>query len=457
MNRFQKGSLFRAKRKGCSDVWVFRWYDYSSGKRIYKKEIIGSVVQIRSRREAEKAVAELRNSINVDIGTPHTVCELAAHYRVHELTQEKKSFSTIDNHRNLFKRYIEPRWGSLRLGSIRTVEVEEWLHSLPLAPASKAKLKCVLSVLYNHAIRHQWLTFNPISRVRTSQRRLRDKDVLTPEEFQNLVHQLSIRDRAMVLLIGSTGLRRSEMIALTWSDLNIRTMEVNVLRSCVRNRIGKTKTEASCRPVPLHPVVLNALLEWRAQSPYAADLDFLFPSTRFKGAKPLSPDSILEKSIRPALARIGVTGKRIGWHSFRHSLATNLRSLGVDIKVAQELMRHSSSRTTLDVYTRAIDQQKREASLKVMELMLPLEVKKNQHPSAPSEEPPKKWRCRKFMSRKELLVDLIGIEPMTSSMPFVNPRRTYAEWFSLPRPSQGERKMLWLEAGDPCSLKGAFG
>jgi integrase len=108
----------------------------------------------------------------------------------------------------------------------------------------------------------------------------------------------------MVLLIGSTGLRRSEMIALTWSDLNMRTMEVNVLRSCVRNRIGKTKTDASCRPVPLHPLVLNALLEWRQHSSYAADLDFLFPSMRFKGTKPLSPDSILEKSVRPALARI---------------------------------------------------------------------------------------------------------------------------------------------------------
>jgi integrase len=429
MNRFQQGSLFKAKRKGCSDVWVFRWYDYSSGKRIYKKEIIGTVAEIRSRREAEKAVAELRNSINVDIGTPHTVCELAAHYRVHELTQEKKSFSTIDNHRHLFKRYIEPRWGQLRLGSIRTVEVEEWLHSLPLAPASKAKLKCVLAVLYNHAIRYQWLTFNPVSKVRTSQKRLRDKDVLTPDEFQQLVQQLSVRDRAMVLLIGSTGLRRSEMIALTWSDLNIRTMEVNVLRSCVRNRIGKTKTEASCRPVPLHPVVLNALLEWRAQSPYATDLDFLFPSPRFKGAKPFSPDSIFEKSIRPALARIGVTGKQIGWHSFRHSLATNLRSLGVDIKVAQELMRHSSSRTTLDVYTRAVDQQKREASLKVMELMLPLEVKKLPHPSAPSGEPPKKWQCRKFKSRKELLVDLIGIEPMTSSMP--SPILLTAQWLEV--------------------------
>jgi integrase len=126
--------------------------------------------------------------------------------------------------------------------------------------------------------------------------------------------------------------------------------------------------------------VLNALLERRAKSPYATELDFLFPSTRFKGSKPLSPDGILEKSIRPALARIGVIGKQIGWHSFRHSLATNLRSLGVDIKVAQELMRHSSCRTTLDVYTRAVDQQKREASLKVVEMMLPLEMQKLQHP-----------------------------------------------------------------------------
>jgi len=266
------------------------------------------------------------------------------------------------------------------------MEVEEWLDSLPLSPNSKAKLKCILSVLYNHAIRYEWLTFNPISKVRSSQRRLRDKDVLTPEEFQGLVQQLSVRDRAMVLLIGSTGLRRSEMIALTWSDLNLLTMEVNVLRSCVRNRIGKTKTEASQRPVPLHPIVLNALLQWRPQSPYAADLDFLFPSTQLKGTRPLSPDSIMEKSIRPALERLGVVGKQIGWHSFRHSLATNLRSLGVDIKVAQELMRHSSCRTTLDIYTRAVDHQKREASLKVVSLMLPLEIKMLQHPSAPSGE-----------------------------------------------------------------------
>jgi integrase len=400
MSRFQQGSLFKVERKSVPDVWVFRWYENTLGKRTYKKQIIGSVTKMRNRREAEKTVTALRSSINAEVGTPQTVCDLAAHYRLHELTRDRKAFSTIENHRLLFKRYIEPRWGNRRLGAVRTMEVEQWLHSLPLAPSSKAKLKCVLSTLYHHAIRYEWLTFNPISRVRTSQRRLRDKDVLTPEEFQGLVQQLSVRDRAMVLLIGSTGLRRSEMIALTWSDLNLRTMEVNVLRSCVRNRIGKTKTDASCRPVPLHPVVLNALLEWRQQSCYAADLDFLFPSVRFKGNKPLSPDSILEKCIRPALARIGVIGKRIGWHSFRHSLATNLRALGVDIKVAQELMRHSSCRTTLDVYTRAVDQQKREASLKVVGWMLPVDVKKFQHPSAPSDTHKANRRCRQVIASK---------------------------------------------------------
>jgi Phage integrase family len=205
----------------------------------------------------------------------------------------------------------KPRWGDRRLGAVRTMEVEEWLHSLPLAPSSKAKLKCVLSTLYHHAIRYEWLTFNPISRPRTSQRRLRDKDVLTPEEFQALVQQLSVRDRAMVLLIGSTGLRRSEMIALTWSDLSMCTMEVNVLRSCVRNGSVRrrqmhlaARSFAPRRP-PCFVGVAPALVLCRSSG-------FPLPSVRFKGNEPLSPDSILEKSVRPALAWIGVVGKRIG-------------------------------------------------------------------------------------------------------------------------------------------------
>ena len=59
-----------------------------------------------------------------------------------------------------------------------------------------------------------------------------------------------------------------------------------------------------------------------AESPYPGEGDFLFACTRLKGKKPLSPDTLLKKIIRPALKRAGITGKVIGWHSFRHSLAT---------------------------------------------------------------------------------------------------------------------------------------
>ena len=82
------------------------------------------------------------------------------------------------------------------------------------------------------------------------------------------------------------------------------------------------------------------------------------------------PDGVLKKFIRSALERAIITGKKIGWHTFRHSLATNLRSPGVDVKVAQELLRHANSRTTMDLYTHAVSADKRSASQRQIELLL---------------------------------------------------------------------------------------
>ena len=79
---------------------------------------------------------------------------------------------------------------------------------------------------------------------------------------------------------------------------------------------------------------------------------------------------VLRKIIRPALVRAGVENKVIGWHSFRHSLATNLRSLGVDVKVAQELLRHANSRITMDLYTQAVSADKRMASGRQAEMLM---------------------------------------------------------------------------------------
>ena len=225
-----------------------------------------------------------------------------------------------------------------------------------------------MSALFNHAMRHEWIDRNPVTKVRTSSKRLRETDILTPAEFVVLIPELKLREKAIVMLAGSTGPRRSELVALTWSDIDLEVMQVNVRRSW--NHFGDTKTEASRKPVPLHPSVAKTLAVWRAETLYPADGDFVFPSKRLPGKKPVTPDMVLKKIIRPALDGAGIKDRVIGWHSFRHSLATNLRAAGVNLKTAQELLRHANSRITLEVYTRAISSTKREANDRVTQMML---------------------------------------------------------------------------------------
>jgi len=392
MSRIQQGSLLKLKRKAGPDVWVLRWYDETNGTRTYRKRTLGTVIRYPHQRDAERAADALRNTINSEFTVPETVAELVTHYRKNELTEEKKAYATIEANTHYLTNHIVPQWGAMYLQDVRTVDVELWLHTLQLAPGTRSKIRNIMSAVFNHAIRHEWMDRNPITKVRVSAKRLREPDVLTPAEFASLIAVLDLRERAMVMLAGSTGLRRSELVALTWADIDLELMQVNVRRSCVRNHFGDTKTEASRKPVPLHPSVVKYLKAWREESAYATETDFLFPSLRREGKQPLSPDTLLKKVIRPAVERAGITNKRIGWHSFRHSLATNLRAAGVDLKTAQELLRHANSRITLEVYTHAISATKREANNRVMQMVL--EAGKKQL-SAPSSAPSKGAQAKK--------------------------------------------------------------
>ena len=86
--------------------------------------------------------------------------------------------------------------------------------------------------------------------------------------------------------------------------------------------------------------------------------------------KPLWGQAILRKHVIPAAKKIGIQ-KRIGWHTFRHTYSTLLRSVGAEFKVMQELMRHSSLRSTLNVYTQAVTPAKHEAQAAVLSLVFP--------------------------------------------------------------------------------------
>ena len=217
-----------------------------------------------------------------------------------------------------------------------------------------------MSAMFAHAIRYGWATQNPISSVRTSSKRLRDPELLAPEELQEMLMRLGQRESAAVFLEISTGLRRGEVFALRWRDIDFETGVASVTRSIYRNVVGNTKTIGSRKPVPLHPLVLDELKKWRAESLYQTDSDYIFASVQKNGTQPLQPGTFFKRHIRTVLDEIGVN-KRITWHSFRHGLANMLRQMKVDVKVTQELLHHANPRITLEFYQQAVTDEKHEA------------------------------------------------------------------------------------------------
>ena len=68
----------------------------------------------------------------------------------------RKSYATLDTYAGYLKKWILPRWESYRLPDVKSVQAEQWLKSLTLAPGSKAKIRNIASALYGHAIRWEW-------------------------------------------------------------------------------------------------------------------------------------------------------------------------------------------------------------------------------------------------------------------------------------------------------------
>ena len=371
----QRGSLALVSRKEGPAVWQFRWSEKDfHGVRVQRKRVIGRVERYPDEAAARTAMAILLAELNsgkARISSDSiTVAQLCDHFEQRELTKDNtwRSYSTKKTYQAYLNRWVLPHWRHYELAEVRTIQVESWLRRLPLAKSSCAKIRNLMSVLFNHACRYELFDRNPIYLVRQSAKRRRAPTVLMPAEIKALVDNLGIRDRTLVLLAVSTGLRQSELFGLKWSDIDFDQGTMNVTRSIVYGVIGPCKTESSQKLVPVHPLLADALSEWRTLCTYTKPDDWVFASRRYRGRRPYWGQAILRKYVRPVAQRVGIQ-KCIGWHTFRHTYSTLLRSVGTEFKVMQELLRHSTLRSTLDVYTQAITPAKHAAQAAVLSLV----------------------------------------------------------------------------------------
>jgi len=287
--RFQQGSLQIVKRAGGRGAWEYRWYELQAdGSRTRRNLMVGSLEQYPNETAAQKAVAALRADINAENPrtslTPISVHTLIEHYREKELGPDcTKSRKTQVTYAGYFRKWILPRWGSYRVTEVKAVAVEQWLRSLKYADGSKAKARNIMSAVFNHAVRWEWLDVNSIRMVRQSAKRTRIPIVLSIEQIAALLRILKGPTRTMVFLAVFTGLRVGELLGLKWKDIDSQKMEIHVIRSIVIQHVGDCETEASRKPVPLDLRLANVLWSWRLQSPYPTDEDWMFASPHSGG------------------------------------------------------------------------------------------------------------------------------------------------------------------------------
>src|SRR5258708_31959812 len=122
-----------------------------------------------------------------------------------------------------------------------------------------------MSLLFNHGRRHDLCDRNPIEWVRQGAKRGTAPDILTSDEVQGLLANLRFREQTLVLMAVTTGLRRSELFALKWRDVDFQAKQIHVTRSIVQNVISVCKTETSLKPVPRTDVLVKTLREWHRQ------------------------------------------------------------------------------------------------------------------------------------------------------------------------------------------------
>jgi integrase len=156
-----------------------------------------------------------------------------------------------------------------------------------------------------------------------------------------------------------------ESAGLGWCDVNIEKLAIHVLRSVVDQRVGKVKTEAFQKPVPIDAYVAEDLFLWYRVSKYTSPGDSVFATDAGRagskrGKQPLWLAKVMQYHIQPAAQRVGIE-KQIAWHTFRHTYTTLLHANGEDVKVVQELLRHCSAKITMDVYAQAVTKAKRTA------------------------------------------------------------------------------------------------
>jgi integrase len=357
----QYGSGCRLKR---GRGWAIRWRELEiapngTTRKVLRYEALGKI----SRGEAIEILAQksVASTSKVPTRSRVTFGTIVNEWKTTVLPMYKHS--TQKNHRHVAEKHLVPLFGDRQISDITRQEVQAYIARLTgagYAPKTIDHIHDVFSAVLRTAVKWGHLRDNPARDVNLpALKTVRPKWVLTTHQAAQVLAALPPLGRTMVGLAMLSGLRRGELFALRWRDLDEQDRTLTVREAVYEGRFDTPKTQASVRQIPLSDAALQLVAEWRVRS--KAEPDALVFSTW--SGKPISPNNVLRQQVFPACEALGL--KRVTWLTLRRTYSSWAHEKGVPGKVVAQLMGHVKVDTTLNIYTQVVDGALRAAADKV--------------------------------------------------------------------------------------------
>ena len=215
----------------------------------------------------------------------------------------------------------------------------------------------------NRAVKERLIVRNPADDVIVPKIDKKEMKILPPEQVKAYLKAASARGILPLFYLELTsGLRKGEIAALLWSDLDVENCTLSVTKQLVSSRDGELKitqpkTATSVRLISLPQETVELLKEEHAKHPLNI---YMFPSPRTGGM--YHPDSIV-KLHEKILNDAGI--EHLRFHDLRHSFATYALQSGADVKTLSCMLGHYSAGFTLNTYCHATRDMQADAARKI--------------------------------------------------------------------------------------------
>jgi integrase len=255
--------------------------------------------------------------------------------------------SAIRSYEGALRTRVIPELGAAKLAQISRVDIQDFadrLHAEGLDPSTIRNMIVPLRAIYRRALNRGELAVNPTTGIELPAVRGRRERVADPAEGRELLAAVPALDRAIWATALYAGLRRGELMALRWDDVDLDGRRIRVTRAWdVKERaVVAPKSAAGVRSVPMLAELRTHLLEHRLRTGRGDGLVF-----GADGTTPVGYGSVVARAKR-AWREAGLA--KIGLHECRHTFAALLIAAGINPKVLSTFMGHASIGITLDRY-----------------------------------------------------------------------------------------------------------